>query len=548
MYERTPLAKALARASNAIHPNVVITPPPDGVVLERDVPVTVRDGVTLRVNVFRPDTDGPHPVLMSAHPYGKDELPRPRRHGYEPSIQYRLLPQSTPVRFSAWTTWEAPDPAYWVPRGYVVVNADLRGWGTSDGAGELLNMRQEGEDHHDLIEWAADQPWSSGRVGLVGVSYLAISQWSAAATRPPHLAAICPWEGFIDTYRDFARPGGIREDGFVVVWSRMAKLRARKRPGATVDLREQQLARAQYDDWWASRAIDVENIDVPALVCGSFSDHNLHTRGSFDGFRRIASTQKWLYTHRGPKWSTYYAADALAAQSRFFDHFLTGADNDQPDQPRVRLEVRSDADTITSVRGEQQWPPAATRWQRWHLDPAAGALADRAPEVPGVASFDTRRGRVPFTHRFTTDTELVGPMRLRLTVEAKGCTDPYLFAGVRKLRGGRPIAFESAYGFRGSLVTFGMRRASLRNSPVDETAEPLHTGEVVTLDIDLHPSATLFRAGEELQLDIRGRWFYGRFPLTSQFPAYYEKSPHGRCLLHTGSDADAYLDVPLQQS
>lgn len=136
-------------------------------------------------------------------------------------------------------------------------------------------------------------------------------------------------------------------------------------------------------------------------------------------------------------------------------------------------------------------------------------------------------------------------MLLRLTVEAEGCSDLYLFAGVRKLGGGRPVAFESSFGFRGSLVTFGMRKASHRRH-TDDTTQLLHPGEVVTVDLGLHPSATLFRAGEELELLLRGRWFYGRFPLTSQFPAHYEKGPRGRCLLHIGSNAPAYLDVPLQ--
>lgn len=556
-YEPSRVTRAFARARNIVLPNVVITPPPEGVTLDRDLAVAVRDGARLRVNVFRPAEDGTYPVLMAAHPYGKDDLPDSGRGRYRPSIQYRMLPQSRTVRFSAWTGWEAPDPGYWVPRGYVVVNADLRGWGTSEGAGELLNLRQEGEDYHDLIEWAAGQEWSNGRVGLAGVSYLAITQWAAAATRPRHLAAICPWEGFTDTYRDFARPGGVREDGFLVVWDRMAKLRARKRPEATADLREQQRARPEYDEWWASRAAALDRIEVPALVCGSFSDQNLHTPGSFAGFSRIAATRKWLYTHRGPKWATYYDSDALAAQTRFFDHFLAGTDNGQDEQPPVRLEVRADCDTITSVRGEQQWPPAATRWQRWHLDAATGALDEHPPERAAAPSFDTRRGRVSFTRRFTTDTEIVGPMLLRLTVEARQCSDLALFAGVRKLRYGRPIAFESSYGFRGSLVTFGMRRASHRRTGTapypsdmpfhpDDVAEPLRPGEIVTVQVELHPSATLFRAGEELRLDVQCRWFYGRFPLTTQFPAYYERSPRGRCVLHTGPDASAHLDVPVQ--
>jgi uncharacterized protein len=78
-----------------------------------------------------------------------------------------------------------------VPRGYAVVNCDLRGFGHSDGEGTMLSDA-EAHDYYDLIEWAAAQPWSTGRVGLNGDSYLALSQWRVAALRPPHLAAICP--------------------------------------------------------------------------------------------------------------------------------------------------------------------------------------------------------------------------------------------------------------------------------------------------------------------------------------------------------------------
>jgi putative CocE/NonD family hydrolase len=71
-------------------------------------------------------------------------------------------------------------------------------------------------NYYDLIEWAGMQSWSSGLVGLDGVSYLAISQYKVAALKPPSLAAICPWEGLSDLYRDFAYPGGVREDGFSI--------------------------------------------------------------------------------------------------------------------------------------------------------------------------------------------------------------------------------------------------------------------------------------------------------------------------------------------
>ena len=185
---------AARRLRGIAAPPVTITPPPEGVRLDHDVPVVTRDGTTLRVNVFRPEGDGPWPVIMCAHPYGKDRFPKPRVGGYEPDFQYRMLHQPEPVRFSAWTTWEAPDPGFWVPLGYAVVNADLRGFGTSDGVGTLLS-EQEAEDYFDLIEWAAAQPWCTGRVGLNGVSYLALSQWRVAALRPPHLDGDLPVGG-----------------------------------------------------------------------------------------------------------------------------------------------------------------------------------------------------------------------------------------------------------------------------------------------------------------------------------------------------------------
>ncbi|HEX6338810.1 MAG TPA: CocE/NonD family hydrolase [Jiangellaceae bacterium] len=539
-----PLGRARRRLRNIVRPNVQISPPPDGVILERDVEVVVRDGTTLRVNVFRPEDGGRYPVLMSAHPYGKDYLPKQTRKGYRPFPNLRVLPQSQPFTISAWTGWEAPDPGYWVPRGYVVINADLRGWGRSDGIGDLF-APDEGADYHDLIEWAAAQPWSTGKVGLTGVSYLAVSQWAAAATRPPHLAAICPWEGFTSLW-DVARPGGVREDGLMIVWTRGTK---RSRPENPVDLRTQQKARPLRDEWWAARDQALEKIEVPALVCASFSDHNLHSKGSFDGFLGIASARKWLYTHRGPKWSEYYGRDGLAAQTRFFDHFLNGEANDQPDLPPVRLEIRSDADTVTSVRYERHWPPQATVWTRWRLHPD-GRL-DESPSLGGRKSFRTRGRGLVYTHRFTADTEIVGPMRLRLSVEVEGGGDAHLFAGVRKLRRGRPVAFEGAYGFRGALVTHGIRKASHHvigpgGTPRDDVAEPLLPGQIVPVEIELLPSATFFRSGEDLELVIQGRWFYARNPFTGQFPAYYEKSPRGRCAVHLGPSADSHLEIPVQ--
>jgi uncharacterized protein len=470
-------------------------------------------------------------------------------------MQYHLM-QSEPVSHSAWTGWEAPDPGHWVSRGYVVVNADLRGWGKSDGAGELFSD-QEGRDCHDLIEWAAMQPWSNHRVGMSGVSYLAISQWAAAATRPPHLAAICPWEGFTDFYRDFARPGGVLENGFLSMWTIGLRVSERRR----IDIARQARTRPEFDSWWAQRNRAVEQIAVPALVCGSFSDHNLHTRGSFEGFRRIASEHKWLYTHRGPKWGTYYSEPALQIQAEFFDHFLGGETTPILDRSPVRVEIREDARTVTAVRRTSSWPPPDTHWQRWYLavgtDTDDGTLRPTAASSSASRSFDIRRGRLRFDHRFDSDTEVVGPMLLTVTISVANTDDVELFAGVRKFRGGREIGFEGSYGFPFDLVTHGMLAASHRQiDPVRSLPhqpfhphtrrEPLTVGDPVELQIELLPSATLFRSGEVLRLDLQGRWFFSRNPLIGQFPgAYARKVSAGTCSIHTGGRHPSFLTVPI---
>lgn len=544
---RTRLGIARRNLTRVLRPGVHITPPPDGVVLDRDVVATVRDGTALRVNVFGPQDGGRHPVLLSAHPYGKDRLPTPTRSGYRVPWQYRLAAGDEPMTFSAWTSLEAPDPAFWVPRGYVVVNADLRGWGRSDGVPEVFDPR-EGEDVHDLVEWAAVQPWSTGRVGMTGVSYLAISQWTAAATRPPHLAAINPWEGFTDAYRDFAWPGGIREDGFLALWSAWQQA-MRPRAGS---FRRRQRRHPLRDDWWAERSPDLERIDVPALVCGSFSDHSLHTRGSFEGFRRIASTQKWLHTHRGPKWPAYYGATGLAAQAAFFDHFLQGADTGILRAPPVRVEVRASLSSVVATRGAEQWPPTQARPVTLHLDAADCTLRTAAP---AAAAVDVPRTGVRFRWWFDRQTDVVGPMRLRVRVAAER-PDLTLFAGVRKYSGGREVVFEGSYGFTEDIVTRGWLRASHR--AVDETrstaweawhphdrAEPVPDGEAVDLDLTLLPSATRFAAGDELVLELRDRWFFPDNPITGQFPAVYQRPRRQRWTVHTGGSATSTLTIPV---
>jgi uncharacterized protein len=444
---------ASRRLRTIVHPNVIVGKVPSSVQADWDLPVKIRDGTTLRVNVFRPTASGAYPVIMSAHPYGKDRILACSRSGRAVNSQYRLFPQPEPVSLSEWTGWEAPDPAVWVPRGYVVVNADLRG-GTSEGTGDLFSD-EEAQDYYDLIEWAGVQPWSNRRVGLDGVSYLCMSQYKVAALGPPHLAAICPWEGFSDLYRDFVRPGGSREDGFSTIWSKGTSKVARLRG----NLRQEICSRPERDEWCRSKTPDIEGIRVPMLVCASFSDHSLHSRGSFELFRRAASTQKWLYTHRGGKWSTYYSQGATAARIAFFGHFLKGAANGWDQRLPVHLEIHDGGPAPATVVEEDAWPPANLDWRPLWLDARGMALAEEAPAAQSQAAFSSRN-ILRFQWTIPEDMDIIGPMALRLWIKAQDASDPVLFAGIRKFRADIEVTFEGSYGFSGDIVSKGWQRAA----------------------------------------------------------------------------------------
>ncbi len=551
-------AYARRRIRNAVRPPVTVVPASAQVLREYDAAVRMRDGVVLRVNVYRPRGSGPFPVILAVHPYGKDAVPRKTRRGWKLSVQFRIMNQSEPIQLSDLTGWEAPDPAWWVSRGYVVINADERGAGTSDGTGSLFTDA-EAADSHELIEWAGAQPWSNGKVGMLGVSYLAISQYKAAALHPPCLKAICPWEGFTDIYRDFMTPGGVAENGFSRIWQAAGKRVAR----ITTDFRVERRRHPLRDSWWESLVPALDEITVPMLVCASFSDANLHSVGSFRALRKVGSGDRFAYLHRGPKWSTFYSEEAKAAQLAFFDHYLR--DLDTPALPRVRLEVRESHDRVVGVRTENEWPLARTEWTGLYL--ADGGRLTEASGPGGRIGFDLRRNAAAFTFIFTNDTELTGPMNVQLWASLDGrgrgsgqgdstLRDANLFIGVEKWSEGRCVPFEGSYGYGRDRVAIGRLRISMRELDATSTLphQPEHTlltrqllapGEIVQLDIPLSPSSTLFRAGDSLRLLVAGRYLEPRNPLFGHFPAHYAPSPHGRCTLHWDAEHPARLEVPV---
>ena len=343
-----------------------------GLLIERNVRVAMRDGVRIYIDIYRPDTPqaAALPVLLGWSPYGKhatvDHLPWPAA-GVAPGW------------ISGYTAFEAPDPLYWCPAGYAVVYPDPRGNWYSEG--ELRHGGPgEAEDCYDLIEWLGSQPWSNGRVGMTGVSYLAAIQWLVAPLHPPHLAAINPWEGFSDWYREFAYHGGIPETNFVPRGSANLQWSTTRTEDTAANARAHPL----YDAYWASKECDLGAIRVPAYVVASWSDQGLHTRGTLEAYRQLGSAQKWLEVHGRKKWEYYYRPQSVAKQRAFFDHFLKQPANLVPGWPRVQLEVRESA-RVGEVRAEREWPLARTRFLPLYLDAASRTLRYTLPTAAGQA-------------------------------------------------------------------------------------------------------------------------------------------------------------------
>ena len=188
-----------------------------GMIFERNVEVPMSDGLTLRANVYRPDQAGRFPVVMLHGPYGKDtrDADAPASDAWNKLVAGN--PELCKTSSCRFIRWEAPDPEHWVADGYVVVHADSRGSNASPGMLDPFSPRQT-EDYATLITWASRQPWSSGKIGLLGISYYAINQWRVAARQPEGLAAIVPWEGAFDHYRDIAYHGGIASTEFQKIW------------------------------------------------------------------------------------------------------------------------------------------------------------------------------------------------------------------------------------------------------------------------------------------------------------------------------------------
>ncbi len=553
----------------------------NGLVFMRDVAVTMSDGVTLRANVFRPEAPGRYPVVMAMGAYGKDVH---FEDAFNPQWQVlkRVYPGlDTEGSTGRYLRWEVVDPERWVPEGFVVIQVDSRGTGRSEGYLDPFGP-VETRDFCEWIEWAGTQPWSNGKVGLIGVSYLAIKQWQVAALRPPHLAAIVPWEGSSEFYRDGGHHGGILSNSFTFEWwprqvlanqygsgksTHRDRLTGERTTGPALSDELLQGNRADHpndrlshpldDAWNRARAANLPAIEVPLLSAANWGGPGMHLRGNFEGWLRAGSRQKWLFAHIGTHYESFYLPHYVAIQQRFFKHFLAGEDNGWDREPPVQLAIRH-ADGTAEMRTEQEWPLARTAWTAFHLDAADGSLGDAPPRGAGRASFEAMGEGLSFsTAPFAQDTEFTGPAVLRLWVSSS-TTDADLFVVLRVFDpDGQEVSYVGAH--ERVPMAMGWLRAShrkldpARSLPwrpwhAHDEVQKLVPGEVYPVEVEIWPTCLVFPKGWRLVLTVQGHDFIVTPPGRMRHD-HPEDRPAaefgGTTTLYTGGDHPSQLLMPL---
>jgi uncharacterized protein len=503
--------------------------------IDWDVAIEMDDGIVLRADVFRPVGGGRYPVILSYGPYAKGLA---FQAGY-PSAWNRMVaahPDVTAGSTNRYQNWEVVDPEKWVPDGYVCVRVDSRGAGRSPGFLDPWSPR-ETQDLALCIEWAGTQAWSSGKVGLNGISYYAMNQWYVASLQPPHLAAMCVWEGAADFYRDLTHHGGIlctfAQNWYDMQVKTVQHGAGERGPRSAVTgelacgpetLTEEELARSRADfggdifahplddEYHRSRSPVWERVVVPFLSAANWGGQGLHPRGNFDGFVRAASSEKWLEAHGVEHWTEFYTDYGVKLQKQFFGHCLKGEETLR-DWPRVRLQVRR-LDRFEE-RHEDGWPIPRTQWTKLYLDLSTRALRRDPPVGTARIAYDSMREFVTFvSDALDEETEITGPVAARLFVSSE-TTDADVFAVLRAFApGGEEVVFQGAIDPHTPLAQ-GWLRASHRALDPELTTEhrPYHThtdpqplvpGEPVQLDVELWPTSIVLPAGYRIAFTVRG--------------------------------------------
>ena len=477
--------------------------------VHRDVPVEMDDGLVLRADLFLPAEEGAFPAILSYGLYGKGLA---FQDGYPD--QWRILceryPDAVEGSSNRDANWEVVDPERWLPHGYSCVRIDSRGAGSSPGYLDPWSPR-EARDLFACIEWAAAQPWSNGRVGMAGISYYAMNQWRVAALRPPHLAAICVWEGAADFYRDACYHGGIRcvnrrnwfERQVKPVQHGVGTLSEAELEANRTDVYRDIANHPLDDGYHRSLSPDLSRVTVPLLSAGAWGGQAMHLRGNTEGFVRAASPDKWLELHGGEHWTSFYTARGVRAPAPLLRPLPQG-------RP-AGVARRAARAAPGSARGRDVSRPRRAR---------VAARADTLDAGRARAGADLRRPgrgcRVPAGSRRGGDgAHRPGVGRLSIS-STTGDADLFLTLRVYD-PAGEEVVFQGSNDPRTALGKGWLRASHRRLDPGLSTeyrpyhphdgVEPLTPGEVYELEVEIWPLSVILPPGYRLGLRVAGRDF-----------------------------------------
>jgi putative CocE/NonD family hydrolase len=510
---------------------------------KQEIRIPTRGGSYLMADLFLPDATGEKfPPLLAFSVYQKE-------------LQY--VPHAGPF-----THQERPEPDYWVPRGFALLFIDSRGTGRSPGNADIWSMA-EARDYYDAIEWAGVQPWSSGKVGLAGVSYYAVTQWIVAGLQPPHLTAILPWEGFTDMYREWTYPGGLFSQQRVMRWWTDVtgkQLLEHTRPDNAAAYNENYIYNMMVNHldgpWWdeVKGRGQFDRIAVPFFSVGNWT--SFHFRGNVEAFERAASKNKLFRVHIGGRLTEYYSDEGKTEQLRFYDHWLKGVDTGMMAEPPVRICVRTST-TACRWRFEDEFPLKRTQYTKFFLtgEPSGGLvkgatndmkLGSTAPTASRALTYDAgplsaARGArnepgASFTSEpLTADTEITGHVNLVMWVSSE-TDDADVFARLQKVNPDGSV----------ERVSDGILKVSHRklDPKLSRPDRPFHThdveqklkpGEVVPIEVEIRTTSMIFQKGSRIRVDV--------LPHDNQ--QYFAVYHLGTNTIHTGGDRASYILLPI---
>jgi predicted acyl esterase len=512
-----------------------VSQPRYGVKVEKRIQVTMRDGIRLSVDVFRPDSEGEFPALLAYSPYWNEG-------------QYLPVPPGNPHPTASWGNFaiECGDSEYLATRGYAHVIANVRGSGESEGEYQLMGPLEQ-QDGYDLIEWIAAQSWCSGAVGMVGVSYFSWIQYLVAAQKPPHLKAISPLEGATDYYRNVAYHGGILSLGFLSYWNTEMSDRAsisQSERELSQEALNREMTRTKEEnsdirhlysvyqllctprknpmvfdallhptdgEWYHVRSgyKHFEQIDVP-IFCGAALDFaDLHLPGGFSAWAGASDVPKKFLIY--PRFHLRPFTENHDLLVRWFDHWLKDNDTGMLEEPPISLWVQG----RNEWRFEEAWPLERTVWTKLYLrangglsseEPGAGEGSDSFDNVPYVTIDEVVRGipRLEYaTEPLSDELEVTGPIAL------------HLHASLSNTNGNWIVELQDiAPSGEITVLSKGWLRASFR--AVDEAESqpyrpwhnfdeevPVEPGRIEEYAIQIHDTSNVFLPGHRIGLVIK---------------------------------------------